>query len=90
MDNSGGGIEMFLPYLIVSAPLAIIVFFIAKRKAKYAILFAFFTFAPVVNICLIVYLLSLTDKSLYARLDRLEKLVGRDNAKGALSPADNK
>ncbi len=66
---------LFLLLLFV-LPIVILSFIIAPRKGKNPILYGLLSLIPIVNIFIIWYLISLTDKSVIEKLDAilLEKM----------------
>jgi hypothetical protein len=78
---SGGStqlVTMLVTFLLIMVPIAILNASIAKRKGKSGAEFGWLSVIPFVGYFLTIYLVSLTDKSLSDRVDRiLEIMEGR-------------
>jgi len=96
---SGGGaqlITMLVTILIIMIPIAILNATIAKRKGKNAAEFGWLSVIPFVGYFVAIYLLSLTDKALQDKVDRILEIVspqavqpGAAPQQPALQPAQN-
>ena len=77
MEQQAGeaGLASLLPLLLISVSFAVTGFLIARRKGKNPALFAVLSFVPLINITVIFYLVALTDKEVYDRLERIEALL---------------
>jgi len=90
MSSTGGGgtqlVTMLVTFVIIMIPLAVLNATIAKRKGKNAAEFGWLSVVPFVGGFVAIYLLSLTDKALQDKVDKiLETLTGASapGAKGA-------
>ena len=65
-----------LQYLLITLPFAIFAFVLARRKGKTGPAFAVLALIPYVNVISLLYLASLPDAGLLARIRELEKYIG--------------
>ncbi len=63
----------FIPMLILAIPIVIFNFFLAERKGKNNILFAFLGMIPMVNFFCFLYLISLTDVVVLEKFEQILK-----------------
>ncbi len=63
--------DLLVLLLLFVLPIVILSFIIAPRKGKNPILYGLLSLIPVVNIYIICYLISLTDKSVIEKLDAI-------------------
>jgi hypothetical protein len=77
--TSGGGgaqlITMLVTFLLIAVPLAILNGTIAKRKGKSGAEFGWLSIIPFVGPFVAVYLVSLTDKALLEKVDRIAEAL---------------
>ncbi len=81
-SSSGGAqlVTMLITFLMFMIPFAILNATIAKRKGKNAAEFGWLSVIPFVGFFVAVYLLSLTDKALQDKLDRILETVSGSSA----------
>ncbi len=63
--------DLLFLILFFVLPIMVLSFIIAPRKGKNPILFGLLSLIPIVNIYIICYLISLTDKSVIQKLDAI-------------------
>ena len=79
-------ITMLLTFLILMVPIAILNGTIAKRKGRNAAEFGWLSVIPFVGFFLAIYLLSLTDKALQDKVDRILQIVSPQAAQPGAVP----
>ena len=67
----------FVPLLLISIPLAFVLYFLAKKKGQNAPLYFVLGLLPLVNGFATVYLVGAPDLALHAKMDRLLSEVNR-------------
>ena len=85
-STSGGGAQlatMLVTFLILMIPIAILNATIAKRKGKNAAEFGWLSVIPMVGYFVAIYLLSLTDKALQDKVDKILETLNAISAPGA-------
>ncbi len=63
--------DLLVILLLFVLPIVVLSFIIAPRKGKNPILYGLLSLIPVMNIYIICYLISLTDKSVIEKLDAI-------------------
>ncbi len=63
--------DLLVILLLFVSPIVVLSFIIAPRKGKNPILYGLLSLIPVMNIYIICYLISLTDKSVIEKLDAI-------------------
>jgi uncharacterized membrane protein (GlpM family) len=75
MSNAGGGgaqlITMLVTFMLIAIPIAFLNANIAKRKGKSAAEFGWLSVIPFVGYFVAIYLVSLTDKALMDKVDKI-------------------
>ena len=75
MSNASGGgaqlMTMLVTFVMIAIPIAILNANIAKRKGKSAAQFGWLSVIPFVGYFIAIYLVSLTDKALLDKVDRI-------------------
>jgi hypothetical protein len=90
---SGGSlITMLVTFLLIAIPIAILNSSIARRKGKSGAAYAWLSVLPLVGYFLAIYLISLTDRAVVEKLDRIAERLdemhgGADAARGVGSAA---
>ena len=77
---AGGGqlITMIIPFLIIGIPTAILNANIAKRKGKSSAFHGWMSLIPFVGFLLAIYLVSLSDKDLVDKIERILAAIERN------------
>jgi len=75
MGPSYSTITMMLTFLILSVPTIILNATLAKRKGKSRALFAWLSVIPYVGFFLMFYLISLPDKEIIEKIDKILSLL---------------
>ena len=75
MDFAPGFAELF-PILIVTIPVGIITIMLSKRKGRTAFWWKIVGFIPMVGYYFIFYLVGITDKAVYDKLDDIGRSLG--------------
>jgi hypothetical protein len=89
MSGAGGGgtqlVTMLVTFGLIMIPIAILNATIAKRKGKSAAEFGWLSVIPIVGYFITIYLISLTDKALLDKVDKILETIssGRGPAKPA-------
>ncbi len=85
-STSGGGaqlVTMLVTFVIFMIPIAVLNATIAKRKGKNAAEFGWLSVIPLVGYFVAIYLLSLTDKALQDKVDKILEILAGASAPGA-------
>ncbi len=87
--GSGGAqlITMLVTFTIIMIPIAILNAAIARRKGKSAAQFGWLSVIPFVGYFLAIYLLSLTDKALQDKVDRILEMLSANGGQPGAVPA---
>ena len=84
-SSSGGGtqlVTMLTTFAILMVPIIVLNVLIAKRKGKNVAEYGWLSVIPFVGYFLTIYLLSLTDKALQDKVDRIFEVVTGGSAQG--------
>ena len=79
-------VTMLTTFAILMIPIIVLNVLIAKRKGKNAAEYGWLSVIPFVGYFLTIYLLSLTDKALQDKVDRILEAVTGDSATSAKVP----
>jgi SNF family Na+-dependent transporter len=78
MDNAGGGaqlITMLVTFALIGIPIALMNAAIAKRKGKSGAFYGWMSIIPAVGYFMVWFLISLTDKAIVDKIDRLLEIA---------------
>ena len=74
--NSGSVWALFLPMILLSIPFMILNGIISKRKGKNQVGYILLSLLPLVGLCLTIYLVSLLDKDIQDKINKIyEKII---------------
>ena len=73
---AGQFISLLVTFVLISIPFAILNTYIARRKGRSGAVYGWLSVIPMVGQLLAVYLLSLTDKELLDKVDRILEQMG--------------
>ena len=71
MEQEGAGVIQLLPLVIMQIPIGIITLMLAKRKGRSAFWWKVIGFVPVIGWYPLLYLIGITDKAIYDKLDEI-------------------
>ena len=71
MEQGGSGLIQLLPLVMINLPMGIITIMLAKRKGRFGFLWKSVGFIPVIGWSPLVYLIGVTDKAIYDKLDEI-------------------
>ena len=80
MESDPGPIGVFIPLIILQIPLVVIGFLVANRKGEVSIWWKVILFFPFFGVVALFYLVSITDKAVYDKLDNISDLLERRTA----------
>ena len=77
MEQSGGGMIQLLPLVILHIPLGIVMIMLAKRKGHTSFWWKIIGFVPVIGFSALWYIVGITDKAVYDKLDAISEALAR-------------
>ena len=77
MEQQGTSLLQFLPIVIVTIPIGIITLLLAKRKGRLGFVWKIVGFIPFIGWYPLIYLLGITDKAIYDKLDEISEVLER-------------
>ncbi len=77
MEQSDGGILQLLPLVILHIPLGIVTIMLAKRKGHTSFWWKIIGFVPLIGFYPLWYIVGITDKAVYDKLDAISEALER-------------
>lgn len=77
MEQEGSGFIQLLPLVLMTVPLGILTILLAKSKGRSAFWWKIIGFVPLIGWYPILYLIGITDKAVYDKLDEISEALER-------------
>ena len=75
MENAPHPIVGLIPLILMMIPILIVNIVISRRKGKNPTLYGLLSLIPGVSLALLFFLVSITDKDVYEKLDNILKIL---------------
>ena len=75
MESAPNPIVAFIPLILMMIPILIVNIVISNRKGKNPTMYGLLSLIPIVSVALLFFLVSITDKDVYEKLDDILKIL---------------